>query len=134
MYCEQMKCECPVSCAKSDLLTADNIASSEWRYDLKINTHQQHDKYLECVVWWFKSATDEYWNSVQEDCPDIDVKEKSRMLYRWLKSHTEFKDRRKDLNLTLRVTWCGREQKEINKRKKFIELQNNSPKKIMVQL
>lgn len=104
-----------------DGLTLDDIKHNppEWKSSLKINTHQDHENYMLCVNWWLANATAEYKKDLAKCYPAVDIKAVKEEMVIWLKSHTEFKDRRKDLNLTLRNTWLGRRQKWINKNQRF---------------
>jgi hypothetical protein len=103
-----------------------------WKPSLKIDTHQEHEDYLKCVVWWCTNATSEYWDDLRKDYPDVDPKEKSHSMFRWLKTHTNFADRRKDLNLTLRNTYLGREQKWINKNNAYKAISPKAKKELVL--
>jgi len=104
------------------ILTFDQIERNdtpEWKPSLKLSKKQTHEEYFKCVEWWFKKATPEYWNDLYRDYPDVNVKEISRDLYLWLKTHTSKNDFRVDLNRTLRNTWLNRRQKKVEGNQRF---------------
>lgn len=112
-------------------LTIDDIKHNppEWKPSLKINTHQRHEDYMLCVNWWLTNANEDYIKDLYKCYPAVDIKTVKEEMVIWLKSHTEFKDRRKDLNLTLRNTWLGRRQKWINKNQRFQTEKERTQKK-----